>query len=91
MPPSISPRKASGNTRVATAAITRKSTANPIRPEYGFKKGTRPDSDRGDPLAGGEFGRIEVREGRGVAVEVTMRAILALKLGIANTALTIVA
>ena len=62
-----------------------------MRPEYGRRKGTRPDSDRGDPLAGGEFGRIEVREGRGVAVEVTMAFILSLKLGIATTGLTIVA
>jgi hypothetical protein len=70
--------------------MTRKSTASPMRPEYGRKKGSSPDSDRGDPLAGGEFGAIEVREEREVAVEITMQAILTLKLGIANTGLTIV-
>ena len=62
-----------------------------MRPEYGRKKGTSPDSERGDPLAGGRFGAIEERAESGVAVEVAMGVILTLKLGIANTGLTIVA
>ena len=69
MPPSIRPRNASGKISVATAAITRKNTASAMRPQYGRKKGTRPDKERGDPLAGAELEAGVDGEG---AVEVTI-------------------
>ena len=89
MPPSIRLRSASGNTSVAMAAMTRKNMASAIRPQYGRRKGTSPDSERGEPLAGVELEVFEALEGRDEAVEVAMRVILTLKLGNANTGLTI--